>query len=320
MISVNKESIKLVKKLLENEEVYKIKSTKIEGATVIDCGVNVQGGWEAGRLFTNILFGGINKIEFGTFPYKINDIHYRSIIVSSDYPIIQQAGCNISGWELKKGVFAPILAGPVLCVARKPKDWFEKYSNYEDTHNEAIITIESSKMITSEEVKDLLEATSVEPKNLYILIASSGSLVSSIQVSGRIIEQSLHRLKDEGFNIDTIIEAHGFAVIPPVVKDDLLAMGRLNDVLIYGGQATFTVNCEDREIEEVISKIPSINSSLYGKPFKYIYEENGCNFFNVPMNLYSPAKIVIINERTGKVFTQGNIDVEVLEKSFSLTI
>ncbi len=320
MISVNKESMKIVRELLNNEELYKIKSHKINDVTVIDCGVNEKGSWEAGRLFTNILFGGINKVEYGIFPYKVDDIHYRSILVSSDFVVVQQAGCNISGWELKKGVFAPILAGPGRCVARKKNDWFSKYSDYKDDHYEAIITIESSKMITENEVCDLVEAIGLPAKNIYVLIASSGSLVCSIQVAGRIIEQTLHRLKDEGFDLDYIVEAHGFALIPPVVKDDLLAMGRLNDVLIYGGQATFTVNCDDIEIEKIIDKIPSSSSKSYGKPFKEIYEKNGCNFFNVPMNLYSPAQVVIINERTGSIFNRGKINVELLEKSFSIVI
>ncbi len=319
MISVNKESMKMVKEILNNKEVYNVEVHKILGATIIDCGINVSGGWEIARSFTNILFGGINKVEYGVFPYAIDDINYRSVIVSSDFPVLQQAGCNISGWELKKGLFAPILAGPGRCVARKDNDWFAKYSDYEDYHNEAIITIESSEFITEEGVQNIIDATKLKAENIYILIAPSGSTTCSVQVAGRIIEQSLHRLCDEGFNLDNIKEAHGFAVVPPVIKDDLIAMGRLNDVLIYGGQASYNVNCTDEEIEKVISKIPSVNSNMYGKPFKYIYEENGCNFFNVPMELYSPAKIVIVNERTGKIFKAGKINLQVLEQSFNMT-
>ena len=51
-------------------------------------------------------------------------------------------------------------------------------------------------------------------------------------------------------------------MIPPVIKDDLIAMGRLNDVLIYGGQSTFTVDCEDEEVEKVIDKITSDKCSI----------------------------------------------------------
>ncbi len=316
MYSVNKESMKIVKKIIENCDKYNVEVHNIEGATVIDCGINKDGGWEVAKLFTKILFGGTNEIEYGVFSDKINDINYRSVIVSSDFPVLQQAGCNISGWELKKGHFAPILAGPGRTVARKPNDWFAKYSDYEDSHCEAVITVESSSIISSQEVKDLIQATGVLAKDLYILVAPSGSTVCSVQVAARILEQSLHRLCDEGFNLGAIIEAHGYAVVPPVVKDDLLAMGRLNDVLIYGGQATYTVDCEDSEIEKVISIVPSFNSTEYGRIFKDIYEENGCNFFNIDMRTYSPAKLVMINQRTGNVFSSGEINIELLAKSF----
>ena len=58
---------------------------------------------------------------------------------------------------------------------------------------------------------------------------------------------------------------------------------------------------------------------MYGSSFKTIYQENGCDFYRVPMEMYSPAKTVIINQRTGKVFKAGKLNLEILAKSFSDT-
>lgn len=319
MISVNQRSVELVKKLIQDQEGYKVKLHTIKGVNVIDCGVVESGSWKSAKIMTEVLYGGLNEVSFETFPIPIDEVYYNAVHVQSDYVVLQQAGCNISGWELKPGKFAPVLAGPGRLVSRKENDWFTSYSDYKDASHEAVLTIEMGTMPSEEQIEELVEAVGIEAKDIYILVAASGSLACSTQVAARIIEQSLHRLHEEHFNLDYIIEAHGFCVIPPVIKDDLIAMGRLNDVLIYGGQATFTVDCEDEEIECLIDKITSDKCSVYGTMFKEIYEQNGCDFYQVPMEMYSPAKVVIVNQRTGRTFKAGRINTEVLSKSFNCT-
>lgn len=317
MISVNEYAVKEVEKMIQDPNYYKVEVHKIAGAWVIDAGVNVTGGWEAAKIVTQILSGGLNEVTYGIFPEKIDDVYYNSVIVKSDRVVLQQAACNISGWELRPGKYAPVLAGPGRTVARKEGDWLEDYTDYSDRYYKAVLTVEQSNMLSEEDVKDLIDATKVEAEDLYIIVAASGSTVCSVQVAARIIEQTLHRLKEEGFNLNNIVEASGFCVVPPVVKDDLVAMGRLNDVLMYGGQSLFTVDCEDKEIEAVIDKITSDKSSDYGRPFKEIYEEHGCDFYQVPMEIYSPAKTAIINQRTGHVFKAGDLNLDILSKSFN---
>ncbi len=319
MIGVNERAVKLAKLLVNDEEGYKVKVHRIAGAYVIDCGVEMSGSWGAAKIMTEVLYGGLNEITYETFPEKIDYVYYNAVHVYSDHVVMQQAGCNISGWELKPGKYAPVLAGPGRTLARKKGDWFSSYSNYADKYHEAVLTVEMGRMLNEEEVEELIEALGIEAENVYILVAASGSIACSVEVSARIIEQSLHRLHEEKFDLDNIIEAHGFCVIPPVIKDDLIAMGRLNDVLIYGGQCTFTVDCEDSEIEALIDKITSDKCSMYGSMFKTIYEENGCDFYKVPMEMYSPAKVVIINQRTGRVFKAGKFNLDILAKSFNDT-
>lgn len=316
MISVNEKAVALAEKLVSDPESYKVEVHRIRGAFIIDAGVNAHGGYEAAKLVTEILFGGLNEINIGIFPEKIDDVYYDAVQVHSDHTVLQQAGCNISGWELRPGKYAPVLAGPGRTLARKPGDWLEKYSTYSDKYHKAVLTVEKGTMVSEEEVQDLIDAVGIEAENLYIIVAASGSTVCSVEVAARILEQTLHRLKEEGFHLDTIVEAHGFCVVPPVVRDDLIAMGRLNDVLMYGGQSTFTVDCEDSEIEAVIGKITSDQCSEYGRMFKEIYQEHGCDFYQVPSEMYSPAKVLIINQRTGRNFKAGRFNLEVLAQSF----
>ncbi|MCX7904391.1 MAG: methenyltetrahydromethanopterin cyclohydrolase [Caloramator sp.] len=318
MISVNKISMDIVREMIRKEEELRIKVKKLEnGTTVIDLGQEVRGSFEAAKMLAEILFGGIGSVSYETFPEKIGGNYYRAVNVSVSHTVLSLAGCDISGWELKPGLFAPIVAGPGRTLGRRKGDWLEKYSDYSDRYHEAIITIESKDPVTIEWANELAEACKVAPENLYILVAPSSSIASSVQVAARILEQTLHRLVEEGFDLNTIIEAHGFCVIPPCIDDELIAMGRLNDALIYGGQATFTVCCDDEEIEKVIYKITSDKAPTYGRPFKEIYKEAGCDFYRVPMQMYSPAKVVMINTKTGRIFSAGKINTEILEKSFN---
>lgn len=319
MISVNERAVKLVEKMILDPQGHKVQVHKICNANVIDCGVNVPGSWRAAKIITEVLFGGLNEVTFETFPEMIDGVYYNAVHVYSDHVVLQQAACNISGWELRPGKYAPVLAGPGRTLARKEGDWLSSYSDYADNYTKAVLTVEQGTMLTEEAVQDLIDAVGIEPHNIYILVAASGSIACSVQVSARILEQTLHRLHEERFNLDCIVEAHGICVIPPVVKDDLIAMGRLNDVLIYGGQSTFTVDCEDSEIEKVINKITSDKCSAYGTMFKEIYEKNGCDFYKVPMEIYSPAKVVIINQRTGRIFKAGDFNLDILSQSFHYT-
>lgn len=321
MISVNEISILLIKKMIEKEKELKIKVNKLDnGTTVIDLGQEVRGSWKASKLMAEILFGGIGNVSFETFNEKIGDIYYQAVNVSADHTVLSLAGCDISGWELKPGLFAPIVAGPGRTLGRKEGDWLEKYCDYADKYSKAIITIESKDPVTLKQANDLAEACNVATEDLYLLVAPSSSLACSVQVAARILEQTLHRLKEEKFDLETIIQAQGFCVIPPCIDDELIAMGRLNDVLIYGGQASFTVCWDDKKIEEIINKVTSDKASTYGKLFKNIYEEAGCDFYKVPMEMYSPAKVVIINTKTGKIHKAGSINIQLLEKSFNDTI
>lgn len=317
MLSVNEKAVRLTEKLVADPEAYKAAVHRIRGAFVIDCGVEAPGGWEAAKLVTEILFGGLNEVHYGVFPERIGGMYFNCVQVFSDRPILQQAACNISGWELRPGKYAPVLAGPGRTLARKPGDWLEKYSDYADRYTKAVLTVEKGTVMSEDEVQDLIDAVGIDPQNLYIILAASGSPVCSVEVAARILEQTLHRLLEEGFNMDAIVDAHGFCVIPPVAKDDLIAMGRVNDVLMYGGQSTYTVDCEDSEIEAVIGKITADKSPVYGTMFKDIYQQYGCDFYRVPSETYSPAKVVLVNQRTGSVYTAGGFNLDVLAKSFN---
>ncbi|MBE9532517.1 MAG: methenyltetrahydromethanopterin cyclohydrolase, partial [Proteobacteria bacterium] len=62
----------------------------------------------------------------------------------------------------------------------------------------------------------------------------------------------------------------------------------------------------------------SNTSSDYGRPFGEIFKSYDFDFFKVDPMLFSPAKVIVTNANTGKSFTAGELNKELLTTSFGL--
>ena len=82
-----------------------------------------------------------------------------------------------------------------------------------------------------------------------------------------------------------------------MAADDLTAIGRTNDAVLYGGRAWYTVRTEDAQIESVIEQLPSAASRDYGAPFGELFQRYGGDFYKIDPLLFSPAEIAITNAR-----------------------
>ena len=110
--------------------------------------------------------------------------------------------------------------------------------------------------------------------------------------------------------------AYGFGVVPPLIDDDLISMGRINDSLLYGGIANITVETTDEICADVAPRVVAEACGAYGRPFIEIYEDAGRDFYEIPIDLHSPAEVHINNLTTGRTFSAGHINYDVLEASF----
>ena len=101
-----------------------------------------------------------------------------------------------------------------------------------------------------------------------------------------------------------------------LLDDDVAAMGRINDSLLYGGEATIQVRASDEECARVVSRSVASASAVYGRPFVEIYEDAGRDFYEIPLDLHSPAVLHLNNLTTGTTHSAGEINHAVLERSF----
>ncbi|MFH1774587.1 MAG: methenyltetrahydromethanopterin cyclohydrolase [Methanobacteriota archaeon] len=304
-MNLNKNAVKIAEEMLERQEELKINSFKLRnGAKIIDCGIEANGSFEAGKLFAQACMGGLAEFEFSMRHFR--DFSLPSIEVATDFPALACFASQKAGWNIKGENFSAIGSGPARILAKVPRKTFEKI-DYSEKAKEALIALETSKCPTEKICESIAKECGIMAKNLYILIARTASLVGSIQVSARMVETALFKLDYLGYDVNAIEAAFGSAPVAPVVGNDAQMMGVTNDMIIYGSKV-FLYTQENIDA----AKIPSNTSPAYGKPFSEIFRECGYDFYKINPAIFAPAEVYVNNAKAGR------INPEIIKKSLNL--
>ena len=137
-----------------------------------------------------------------------------------------------------------------------------------------------------------------------------------VQVVARSVETALHKLHTLGFALSRVVNGYGTAPVPPVAKNDMSAVGRTNDSVLYGGEVTLYVTGDDESLAELGPKLASSASKDYGQPFKKVFKQYDYDFYRIDPLLFSPAAINLQNIQTGRVHAFGKVNHDVLAASF----
>jgi methenyltetrahydromethanopterin cyclohydrolase len=316
-LSVNQLAWKLLDEIVEHAEVYGIKIEEMDsGTTLIDAGANARGGFEAGRIITEICMGGCAKAAITHQNY--GDLDLPSIQIYSDHPVIATLGSQYAGWQINKEGYFAIGSGPARALAQKPKDIYGEIG-YKDNFNKGIIVLEAEKSPPANVVEGFARDCKISPQNLAIVLTPTASLAGATQVSGRIIETGIHKLRRLGLDPNVIIHASGYAPISAIHPKFVRAMARTNDAILYGGTAYYIVeHDDDKKLLDIAKKSPSMASEAYGRPFIEIFKEAKYDFYKIDPDLFAPAVVIINNARTGNTFQVGKINPEALRRSFDI--
>jgi methenyltetrahydromethanopterin cyclohydrolase len=307
---------KLLEKLCENPDFYGVKIEKTDsGATIVDAGINVKGGFQAGKIITEICMGGCGKAQITYRNY--GKMELPSIFIYTDHPVVATLGSQYAGWQIKEDEYFAIGSGPARALALKPKEIYKKIG-YKDDFDKAIVVLETDKHPPAKLVERFAKDCGVSSKNLAIILTPTVSIVGATQVSGRIVETGIHKLSKLGLEPNVLLYAWGCAPIPPIHPKFAQAMARTNDAILYGGIAYYAIRHDnEEELKKIAEKAPSKASKAYGKPFIEIFKEANYDFYKIDPNLFAPAIIIINNTKTGNTFKSGEINVDALIKSFS---
>lgn len=320
MLSVNAEAMKIVRKILESPEALGVEISRFpSGSTLIDMGQRARGSWQAGRYFTLITVGGLGDVSFEGFMLgataSFAAVRLPAVRLMVDRPMEACMGCQVAGWRLVDEADAPILAGPARTL-NNPPDYHARLSGYRDEAHEGVVTVQMSRPVTDAMAQVMAKACDLAPENLYILASRHACLVSTIQVPARGIETAMHRLALENFDLGRIQHAYCTGPIPPLVDDELSSMGRINDALYYGGEVSLYVDAPDEMLAALVPRVVSEVSPLARRSFAELYRDAGYDFHAIPLDAHTPAVLHMTNIKSGRTFSAGHFDYEVLQRSF----
>jgi methenyltetrahydromethanopterin cyclohydrolase len=118
-----------------------------------------------------------------------------------------------------------------------------------------------------------------------------------------------------GFDVKRVVSAVGTAPLPPVARNDLRAIGRTNDCVLYGAQARYTIRAGDDELAALAERLPASASSDYGSPFYDIFKRYNNDFYKIDPMLFSPAEVWLTSAASGRTFHAGRLNADVLRAS-----
>ena len=282
--------------------------------TLIDFGVDAEGGLEAGCALASICMSGLADITVE--PGLLDDIGWNYVQVVTDSPVAACLFSQYAGWQINVGKFFAMGSGPMRAVYAK-EQLFDKLW-YREEAEQVVGVLETPKLPGEEVFEYIAKHTNVEASDVVLCVAPTSSMAGNLQVVARSIETALHKLHEVGFDVNRIRSATGSAPLPPVAKNDLDGIGRTNDAILYGGRVTLWVNGDDESIAAIAQKVPSCSSAMYGQPFLSVFEAAGRDFYKIDPLLFSPAEIVFQNIDTGRVHIAGRVNNEVLRRSFGI--
>ncbi|MCK9277876.1 MAG: methenyltetrahydromethanopterin cyclohydrolase [Methanoculleus sp.] len=313
MFSINGTAMPAVREMIDHRDELGIAVAKQgNGATCIDCGVRVPGSYRAGTLFVEACLGGLATTVITMD--RVGDVPVPFLHLVIEHPALACLGSQKAGWVLKAGNYSAMASGPARALASKPKETYRKIG-YQDTSGTGILALEADTLPGEEVTGFIAGKCGIERENLYVLVAPTRSLVGSVQISGRVVTATLHKLEERGYDTRRISQATARSPIAPVKKTGIEAMGTTNDCNIYYGSVCLVVEGYD----PVFETLPSRTSPDYGRPFSRVLGDAGYDFLKVDSMLaFSPAEVTINDSESGEVYHFGSPNADVLLESFGV--
>ena len=286
--------------------------TLTNGSRVLDVGVKTPGGLAAGRTLAEICMGGLGHVTF--VPLTIGGETWSGVHVWTDHPAASCMASQYAGWIINPDGFFAMGSGPIRAKARVERELFAKLGYAEDAIR-GVLVLEGRTFPTDEVATWAAAKAGLEPSALTFVVAPTASVAGGVQIVARVIETGLHKMDTLGFDVTRVVSASGTAPIPPVAKNDLRAIGRTNDCILYGGQARFLVDAVDEELAALAERLPASTSPDYGTPFRDIFKRYDNDFYKIDPMLFSPAEVWLTSTSSGRTFHAGRLDPAVLRAS-----
>jgi methenyltetrahydromethanopterin cyclohydrolase len=313
VLTLNERAVRLADYAAANAAALRMQvHTTAGGARVIDGGIKTPGGLQAGLTLARVCLAG--QAEVTLVPGDVAGISSPYVVVTTDHPVLACMASQYAGWQIAVGKFFAMGSGPMRAAYGK-EELFEHIPGKEKAPV-AVGVLETRKLPDDAVIDHLSQALSLPAAKITLCTAPAASQAGNLQVVARSLETALHKLHELKFDLNQVVSGFGSAPLPPVAKDELTAIGRTNDAILYGGRVTIWVQSEDDLLAEIGPKVPASASPDHGAPFATIFERYEHDFYKIDPMLFSPAEIVLCNLKSGRGFTFGRTRADVLYQSF----
>lgn len=315
--SLNNRAARVANLLLHNAALCRVGHTILPGGSNwLDCGIDSQGGIAAGLAMARVCLADLAEVSI--VPSHIPGLDRPSVQVTTDHPVLACLASQYAGWALSEGKFFAMGSGPMRAAAAKEE--LIQSLNYIEKPEMVVGVLECRKIPPDTVIQKIAESCGLATNAIALLAAPTASIAGGVQVVARSVETALHKLVELHFDLSRIVSAQGWSPLPPVAKDDMKAIGRTNDAVLYGATVIIQVTGDDASLEETGLKVPSSASRDYGEPFENVFKKYNYDFYQVDPGLFAPARVIFENIETGRSFEFGEIRLDLLKDSFRLPI
>jgi methenyltetrahydromethanopterin cyclohydrolase len=309
---LNARGMKLAQILEDHSDRYRVQlSQTTQGTRIIDAGIQASGGLEAGLMLARLCLADLGQVSL----HPGGMVGCPLVQVSSDFPIAACLASQYAGWQVSVGKYFAMGSGPMRAASGR-EELFKTIGLTEIAHA-AVGVLETNTIPNDDVALDITSKCNVSQEHMTLVVAPTSSIAGTLQVVARCVETCLHKLHELKFDVMQVRYGYGTAPMPPVARKTVPAIGRTNDAILYGGQVTLWVDCEDDVIADIGPKVPSSSSSDYGVPFAELFQKVGGDFYKIDPLLFSPAQVKFHNLKTGRSQSFGAINTEMLLKSFA---
>ena len=281
------------------------------GATVIDCGVNVPGSLEAGRRIAEISQGGMASARIGTA--DIAGIALPSLTVDSWLPKLSAYGLQVSV-ALSEIDPSIRISGPIL--ARFAEGHFDIDRENLSSAAWGIAVVEADQLPSPDIVDALAHRSNLSASELTLLVVPTRSIAGVTQIAGRINESVVFTM-EESLGIDCSCVSQIFGTVPIALSSNANTLSPItpDDFIHYMGRVSLTIDHDGTmDLSQLATQLTFRSTPIYGKLFTELLSAAGGVFEAIPglIDLNKVAQITVIDQHSGAAFTAGEPDQSIL--------
>ncbi|MGZ4280344.1 MAG: methenyltetrahydromethanopterin cyclohydrolase [Solirubrobacteraceae bacterium] len=315
-LSLNDRALELADRLAGDADAARVAvSTLSNGTRVIDCGAHAPGGFEAGRAFAEICMAGLGSVAYA--PLALDGRWLPGLTVTTDRPAVACLAAQYAGWRVDRDGYFAMGSGPGRALIHA-EDLYDDL-DWDEHASAAVLCLETRDAPPAEVADFIAQRAGVAADALTLVMAPTASIAGGVQIAARVVETALHKLHEVDFDVRRVVAGFGTCPLPPAAGDDMAALGRTNDAVLYGGQVHLTVEADDDgddALRDLVERLPASASSDYGEPFGKVLKDAEFDFYKIDPLLFSPAQIRLTSVASGRSFEAGAVNLEVLERSF----